>query len=124
MKYPDRNVSLAKIEEVLGKRDGEHGWWYGIDIGKIDELLRLGLIATPVLHDHGATDVMIIDLMRRHSELRATAVFSTAGVVLNGLESRDDHYFDRRTIEHFAVLAAKHGDDFEITPSLLYVWFD
>ena len=124
MTIPDMSVSLKQIEKVLGKRQGEEKWWYSIDISKIDDLLRQGILATPVMHDHGATDNMIIALIRRHPELLATGVFSTSGVVLNGIHAHGDPIFGRRTIEHFAELAAKHGDDFQISPGFLYVWFD
>jgi hypothetical protein len=124
MTKTNKSTSLTLIERVLGKRQGKEKWWYGIDIAKIDELLKQGLLATPVMHDHGATDRMIVDLIRRHPELRATGVFSTSGVVLNGMHAHGNPIFDRRTVEHFAELAARHGDDFEITPAFLYIWFD
>ena len=93
MTRPIKSAPLEQIEGVLGKRQGEEEWWYGIDIDQIDELLALGLLATPVIHDHGATDGLIIALIRRHRELRATGVFSNSGVVLNGLHVHGDPIF-------------------------------
>lgn len=114
---------LAEIEKVIGKSQGKDHMWTGIDIDKIDELIEMDLLCTPVVYQGRLTEALIIDLMRRHPELKATGEFSDQGVLLNGLRGEKLRGWNRPTLKDLLEFTGRYGYDFRLSSSSAEFWF-